>query len=296
MSETLVSDAESHVNALVTEHEAAARVAALAETAVTTAANALTRARELVTGASAELAAATEAATEAETAWTADPSPSRWAKVSTARAARDQVDVRLRALCTAHDRAATEHAATEQRAAAARRDLAALAVSLQRARDVLTARRANAAAVDEESASRAGAKLREAEAIERERVELVAGFEREAVPLLEAYAEGALAMNRALVALSAVVRERQAQAAALTTRGLRAGVFEVPPRDLALKMDAPMLAAVTAGMALSEHDPVHKFVMESRVFDMKGRDRCKPTEARTVAAACARFVLPRLGV
>ena len=122
MNHNPIDAAEGVLRARAAELEAAREALSRAETATHTAAENVTRARALSDAAAADLEAATLAAETAEKAWTADQTPSLWTKLSNARGVRDQAELRARSLHVGAETAAADHAAALARVASARAD------------------------------------------------------------------------------------------------------------------------------------------------------------------------------
>lgn len=275
--------AESAVRARAEETTAAREALARATTAATTAAETATRAKALAESAAVELEAAETAATESEQAWTADQSPARWTKLSNAKGARDQAEVRARSLRTAADGAEADHAAATLRVAGARADLEAAEARHQRAVDVLEGFRADRTAADEASAQREGERRRALATFKHARALFTADTVKALADPLARYVAAARELSDAMTAVERVVVRARQQAEDLRAEGARLDGFAgAPPHDLVMTAHAWQLCGVAverAGLALPP------FLANARLAIPNGYNALQPTERDAIDAA-----------
>lgn len=275
--------AESALRARTEELAAAREALARAETAATSAAETAARTKELAESAAVELNTAAEAATEAETAWTADQTPARWTKLSNAKGARDQAEVRARSLRTAADGAEADHAAATLRVAGARADLEAAEARHQRAADVLEGFRADRAAADEESAQREGERRRALATFKHARELFTADTVKALAAPLARYVAAARELSDAMTAIDGVVVRARQQAEDLRAEGARLDGFAgAPPHDLVMNAHAWQLCGIAverAGLTLPA------FLANARLAIPNGYNALQPTERDAIDAA-----------
>lgn len=280
MNHNPIDAAEGVLRARAAELEAAREALSRAETATHTAAENVTRARALSDAAAADLEAATLAAETAEKTWTADQTPSLWTKLSNARGVRDQAELRARSLHVGAETAAADHAAALARVASARADLEAAAARHQRAADVLEGFRANRAAADEEAAAAEGARLRALATFNAARAAFPADFERAVSPALARYVAAVREVSTSMRAIDAALASMRERAAALRGEGEHLGAFkDDPAHDLLVNAHAWQVCGIAVDR--SAIDP-HPFLANTRIVVANAYGSLTPTERHAV--------------
>ena len=199
--------------------------------------------------AAADLEAATLAADAAEKTWTADQTPALWTKLSNAKGARDQAEVRARSLRAAADGAEVDHANALARVASTKADLVAVEARHQRAADVLEGFRANRAAANEEAARVEGERRRAIAAFGKARESFGADFARVVSPLLARFVRGVRECSDVLQELDEILPGWKRRGEELADQGRALGVLSPSAaHEFSLTSFAWQMCAVTVNL------------------------------------------------